>query len=293
MCTNPHAPSIALKPLPHARPTTYLHTNTQSDLVGAHSHVLNYATVRWLEKFHGRVVVHHGLLHQREHEFFKELFDLLEHEGSVKCEEIREAMTYLFRHNILRMTNEERSRILMRARALDRDGDGSLSFDEFVLLLSSDQDARTCFRLSDEKATLMARRCFFEFSMNFRRAMLLEQCLSPSHSSEKRLEIFQRLFQFEPDYSSGKKQLSDRRVPEIDRLRSRVAILALKGEALARSAPDGRAVRRSTTSSGPRARVLELGSTSSGPRARVHELGSTSLGPRARATDLGSVRSGQ
>ena len=57
---------------------------------------------------------------------------------------------------------------------MDADSSGSIDFEEFVAVMTSDSGGQEFFNLADEKDQGLQHRAFYEFAVTYRREMLLE-----------------------------------------------------------------------------------------------------------------------
>lgn len=93
----------------------------------------------------------------------------------------------------------EQDQILEQFRYMDTDGSGSIDFEEFVTVMTSDMIDQEFFQLQDEKEAEKWDLAFFSFATNFRRQKLIEQIsgkgVFKGQSDVSRYSCFETLFQ--------------------------------------------------------------------------------------------------
>ena len=100
-----------------------------------------------------------------------EMFNHLDYDGNgtIELDEIRQAL------QLISYNEQKAEEILEKFVLMDADGSGELDFEEFVMVMSSDQQGRGFFTtLKEEKNQGVANQAFYEFATTYRREMLLE-----------------------------------------------------------------------------------------------------------------------
>ena len=156
---------------------------------------MNYQTVRWIEKFHGRRIKSQTVLEETDMESLRRMFDHLDDDkgGTVDLEEIDQGIRLLNLFNP--MVNIPREAIMEKMESVDADGSGEIDFDEFVSVMSSGWGGNNHFyRLSDEKEAGSETLTFFEFAVSFGREKALQQVYEVNDANWEAISAFDELF---------------------------------------------------------------------------------------------------
>ncbi|KAH8056567.1 hypothetical protein JL722_7405 [Aureococcus anophagefferens] len=157
-----------------------------TDLLQAETKVLNFSTIRWLEKHHNHRVVKRAELDEGKVRQLREMFDHMDMDGSgdIEVDEVEQAMKFVRALNPQHPFDREK--ILQTFEYTDSDGSGTLSFDEFLTVMTSDDVGHTFFRLSDEQRADGDEKSFFQFATLYRREMLLNSITGGSKNMQRR-----------------------------------------------------------------------------------------------------------
>lgn len=228
-----------------------------TDLLQAETKVLNFSTIRWLEKHHNHRVVKRAELDEGKVRQLREMFDHMDMDGSgdIEVDEVEQAMKFVRALNPQHPFDREK--ILQTFEYTDSDGSGTLSFDEFLTVMTSDDVGHTFFRLSDEQRADGDEKSFFQFATLYRREMLLNSITGGSKNMQRqRFNMFRELFDLQLLSDKLAEDAEDRRREEneVNRKRSsRVwsARTAVAAEALAKERLGGDVVLRPADRKGP------------------------------------------
>ncbi|GMH64619.1 hypothetical protein TrST_g10093 [Triparma strigata] len=132
--------------------------------------VMNYSTVRWLEKHHNKKLHQQASLDAERITQLASIYQHMDEDGSgeLELDELQEALESICYNEL------KAQEILARFELMDADGSGSIDFEEFVAVMTSDSQKKGFFNLKDEKDQGIQHKAFFEFATTYRREMLLE-----------------------------------------------------------------------------------------------------------------------
>jgi hypothetical protein len=156
---------------------------------------MNYGTVRWIEKHHGRRIKSQTVLEEQDMESLKRMFDHLDDDkgGTVDLAEIDQGIRLLNTFNP--MANIPRDAIMQKMESVDGDNSGEIDFDEFVSAMSSGWGGNNHFyRLSDQKEAGSETLAFFEFAIAFGREKALQEVYEVNDVNWEAIKGFVELF---------------------------------------------------------------------------------------------------
>uniref|UniRef100_A0A7S1XNQ2 EF-hand domain-containing protein n=1 Tax=Phaeomonas parva TaxID=124430 RepID=A0A7S1XNQ2_9STRA len=240
--------------------------------------VMNYNTIKWLEKHHDKKVIGQNLVREERLHQLKGIFDSLDadHSGTLEIDEIAQAANDLMRDesttqgrqrsSVLLFSKEEEpdadsdsaysdfeltprqrrasstppsppspnaqeqrekenaeeedkppvpaagvdawgsvqreyinvQEMLEKFNEMDADKSGSIDFEEFLAVMTSDMRDQRVFRLKDEKEAESEHQSFMRFTYAYCRKMILDGIEDERDASEDRFRKFYELFSVQP-----------------------------------------------------------------------------------------------
>ena len=158
--------------------------------------VYDYGVVRWLEKHHNNKKISLQNAKGKNATQLREIFDSLDEDksGTIEICELSTAMESLGYY-------VDRQFILQQFNYVDSDGSGSIDFDEFLTVMTSDALDQHFFQLSDEIEVRTNDMQFFHFATAYRRKKLIDT-LSKAKRDSDVYNLFDGLFSA-PNIPSG------------------------------------------------------------------------------------------